>query len=393
MLLWSALSLLPDADAIGFRFGIRYGEEWGHRGATHSLAFAAAVGLVAWLVAPLVRASGARAGVFAFGVVASHPLLDSLTTGGLGCALFWPFDLTRYFAPWRLIPVAPIGLAFFSARGVAVAFEELMLFLPCFIYALWPQRRSMGMPTRPLTCLLLLCVALAAIVGCGGESTSHGRSVRATEQGGAAATERSSGGAAATRASAGDAAAASGTNETPNACPDMTGPGSPITEGPPAAIGCYVGVNGLWHAVPCECDLWVDSPLTSDLRASISLSFLPTDLAPSFDGDIDVEMTFPDASATWFDIWQLQATRTTSFAVTHSSEDGTTMVRLGQSKVTLDPVPLAACESRRPRAAIRGPWGTALRLDLVATLTDASGNAVTTSNNYCEQPASHPTPF
>ena len=76
-----------------------------------------------------------------FAVVASHPLLDSLTTGGKGCALLWPFDLTRYFAPWRLIPVAPIGLAFFSSRGLAVAFVELLLFLPCFIYALWPQRR------------------------------------------------------------------------------------------------------------------------------------------------------------------------------------------------------------------------------------------------------------
>ena len=24
-----------------------------------------------------------------------------------GCAFFWPFDLTRYFLPWRPIPVAP----------------------------------------------------------------------------------------------------------------------------------------------------------------------------------------------------------------------------------------------------------------------------------------------
>ena len=37
--------------------------------------------------------------------------------GGLGCALFWPFDLTRYFAPWRPIPVAPIGMDFFSPHG------------------------------------------------------------------------------------------------------------------------------------------------------------------------------------------------------------------------------------------------------------------------------------
>lgn len=139
MLLWAALSLLPDADAIGFRFGIRYEDEWGHRGATHSLAFAAALSLTTWVVAPIFRASRTRAAAFALAVVVSHSLLDSLTNGGLGCALLWPFDLTRYFAPWRPIPVAPIGRAFFSARGVAVAWVEGVLFLPCFIYALWPR--------------------------------------------------------------------------------------------------------------------------------------------------------------------------------------------------------------------------------------------------------------
>jgi inner membrane protein len=141
MLFWAALSLMPDADVIGFGFGIRYGDEWGHRGATHSLAFAAAIGLTTCVMAPMFHASRARAAAFVFAVVVSHPLLDSLTTGGLGCALFWPFDLTRHFAPWRPIPVAPIGLAFFSARGLAVAFIESIIFLPVFIYALWLPRR------------------------------------------------------------------------------------------------------------------------------------------------------------------------------------------------------------------------------------------------------------
>jgi membrane-bound metal-dependent hydrolase YbcI (DUF457 family) len=35
---WSAVSLLPDLDVIGFSFGVRYANPWGHRGATHSLA-------------------------------------------------------------------------------------------------------------------------------------------------------------------------------------------------------------------------------------------------------------------------------------------------------------------------------------------------------------------
>lgn len=133
--------MLPDADAIGFLLGVRYRDEWGHRGATHSLAFAAATSLAVWLAAPCFGAARLRAAASAFLVVASHPLLDMLTTGGLGCAFAWPFDLTRYFLPWRLIPVAPIGRAFFSPRGLAVASLEMLLFLPFFVYGLWPLRR------------------------------------------------------------------------------------------------------------------------------------------------------------------------------------------------------------------------------------------------------------
>src|SRR5215470_4197992 len=40
-------SALPDIDVIGFGFGVRYGDLWGHRGMTHSILFAAMVGLVA----------------------------------------------------------------------------------------------------------------------------------------------------------------------------------------------------------------------------------------------------------------------------------------------------------------------------------------------------------
>jgi hypothetical protein len=43
---WSALALLPDADVIGFPLGIHYEAPLGHRGATHSIVFALAAGLV-----------------------------------------------------------------------------------------------------------------------------------------------------------------------------------------------------------------------------------------------------------------------------------------------------------------------------------------------------------
>jgi inner membrane protein len=138
MMLWSALSMLPDVDVIGFTFGVRYADEWGHRGATHSLAMAVALGAAIGLAAPAFRRPVVRTAAVAIAVLASHGLLDTMTDGGLGCALRWPFDRTRYFAPWRPIPVAPIGLAFLSGGGV-VALTELVLFSPAMLFALRPR--------------------------------------------------------------------------------------------------------------------------------------------------------------------------------------------------------------------------------------------------------------
>src|SRR5688572_28849564 len=92
MLFWAALSFLPDADVIGFFLGVRYEDPWGHRGATHSLAFALALGAAIGALAPWFGHAALRTGVMATLVVVSHTLLDALTDGGLGCALFWPFD-------------------------------------------------------------------------------------------------------------------------------------------------------------------------------------------------------------------------------------------------------------------------------------------------------------
>ena len=142
MAAWSALSLLPDVDVIGFGMGVAYGDPWGHRGATHSLTFSVALGVALGLAAPIRRLPAVRTAVFASLVLVSHALLDTLTDGGLGSALLWPFDLTRYFAPWNPIPVAPIGLDFFSISGLVVSLVELVLFSPVLVWALRPGRRA-----------------------------------------------------------------------------------------------------------------------------------------------------------------------------------------------------------------------------------------------------------
>ena len=140
MLFWPALSFLPDADVIGFGLGIRYGDEWGHRGASHSLLFALIIGVVVGLAAPLFRRPALKTGAAATLVVASHGLLDTLTNGGLGIALFWPFDLTRYFAPWTPLPVSPIGLGYMSPYGMYVFATELLLFAPLIWFGLATRR-------------------------------------------------------------------------------------------------------------------------------------------------------------------------------------------------------------------------------------------------------------
>jgi inner membrane protein len=124
----TALAVLPDIDVVGLRFGIPYGDLLGHRGLTHSLLFALVCGSVVALTYARARDDAAPPATFvAYCVVAvaSHGLLDALTTGGLGVALWAPLDGTRYFLPWRPIAVSPIGIRpFFASRGVTVLVNE-----------------------------------------------------------------------------------------------------------------------------------------------------------------------------------------------------------------------------------------------------------------------------
>ncbi len=130
-------AVLPDIDVIGFAYGIQYGDLWGHRGLTHSLAFAAL--LSAGLVAVCYRRESdsvrAGMGLYLFLCAASHGILDALTDGGLGVAFFSPFDPTRYFFPFRPVAVSPIGIhEFFNEQGLYVlASEAKWIWLPAAV--------------------------------------------------------------------------------------------------------------------------------------------------------------------------------------------------------------------------------------------------------------------
>lgn len=141
--------VLPDLDAVGLWLGVPYAHPFGHRGFTHSLPFAAMIAAAGALFAPPLGAEP----WMAFGVLlvsaASHGLLDALTNGGLGVALFSPFSHRRFFLPWRVIEVSPLSpLELFSWRGLRVLHSELRwVWLPCAVFALagYAARTALGL--------------------------------------------------------------------------------------------------------------------------------------------------------------------------------------------------------------------------------------------------------
>ena len=142
ILLSLLVAVIPDLDVIGYKYGIKYASLFGHRGFSHSLLF---VLLVAFLIAliffPKLKIKSKRFFILFLNFLAiglSHIMLDSMTNGGLGVALFSPFSNARFFFPWRPIQVSSILPSYFyELNGTAVlSFEFLYFTLPALIYIL-----------------------------------------------------------------------------------------------------------------------------------------------------------------------------------------------------------------------------------------------------------------
>jgi inner membrane protein len=134
LLLGMACSIAPDIDVIGFSFGIRYSDLWGHRGLTHSIFFAGllSMGIVRIWYRQKSPTEKAGIGVYLFLCTASHGVLDAMTNGGLGVAFFSPIDASRYFFAFRPIAVSPIGIEEFFNRNalVILASEATWIWFP-----------------------------------------------------------------------------------------------------------------------------------------------------------------------------------------------------------------------------------------------------------------------
>lgn len=150
--LWAAgaaLAVAPDLDFVGYRAGIPYDHLLGHRGLTHSLFAAAALGLI-FVVTVYRQGAGPlrwpRVWLFLFLAGASHGVLDALTNGGLGVAFFAPFANERHFFPFRPIEVSPLSIRrFLSPAGLAILWNEFMwVWCPTIVAAagiLWYRAR------------------------------------------------------------------------------------------------------------------------------------------------------------------------------------------------------------------------------------------------------------
>jgi inner membrane protein len=146
-------AVVPDLDVVTLSMGVRWGHVLGHRGLSHSLLFAAVLAALVVALAFRGRARGRgylRLWLVLFAATASHGILDAMTDGGIGIAFLAPWDRTRYFLPWRPLPVSPIGIGrFFGARGLDIMRAEVMLiWIPTAVVLLavlgsrWRRRRG-----------------------------------------------------------------------------------------------------------------------------------------------------------------------------------------------------------------------------------------------------------
>ena len=136
-LLTAVCAIIPDADILGRSFSVARGGMFSHRGFTHSVVFAVLFGMLAAMIARRSMKtpfSFAKLAVFFSLATFSHPLLDMLTNGGSGVALFAPLSSERFAFPWRPIEVSPIGLRFFSDRGwIVIVSEMIWVWLPAAV--------------------------------------------------------------------------------------------------------------------------------------------------------------------------------------------------------------------------------------------------------------------
>jgi inner membrane protein len=136
----------PDLDVTMYAFGVRETETFGYRGFFHSLIASALlalfVGAVAFRSLGLGSRPWRRVVFLLFGAAAAHGLLDALTASDVGVALLSPFDRSRHFLPFALLPSCQMGLdEFLSYWGLlTIANETLYVLLPAALLVTFARK-------------------------------------------------------------------------------------------------------------------------------------------------------------------------------------------------------------------------------------------------------------
>jgi inner membrane protein len=149
---WSvfiACAVIADVDLILFLCGVPYEHFFGHRGFFHSIFFALLTSIVATRYVSKFQEglSGAWVRYFTlfFLLAVSHGLLDALSNGSIGVALFSPFDPTRYFFPWQPISMVRMRVFLTTWNLAAIRSELFWVWIPsCLVVLFTVLVRSMG---------------------------------------------------------------------------------------------------------------------------------------------------------------------------------------------------------------------------------------------------------
>jgi hypothetical protein len=206
---------------------------------------------------------------------------------------------------------------------------------------------------------LFASIAPFAVGACGANANARELSGGTTSGTGGA----TSGAGGSTMSSGGSNTTSVGSGGTGGTCPPPPPPSPTL----PMTVGCYEGTSAGWVAIPCECELWLQNTKAGPASATITLDVTAPPL-PELTGT-EVDVSFEDPDGSWFATWAQDTGNGVAFALTSGS--GKTTVRMGTSTVTLSPVPLAACETRKALGYISSVDTTTL-LKMHATLDNGS---------------------
>lgn len=144
---------LPDADWLVHHFIRPVNSLYSHRGISHSLFAALAVGLIAAGGHKWLKVNALTAGVVIAASMASHGMLDMLADSGRPVAYLWPLSSERLFADWRPIHSGPVKMAHLVPQVLARMGSDLwQVIIPLFVIALAVRvGRALGKSTQRRT--------------------------------------------------------------------------------------------------------------------------------------------------------------------------------------------------------------------------------------------------